>query len=67
MKKLYDMIMTKDVNVNWSHLIQLDYAKARVVVCLWLACHERLTSKARLKRLGMLQEVQCSVVRQLRL
>ncbi|XP_058771340.1 uncharacterized protein LOC131644745 [Vicia villosa] len=61
MKKLYDHLLNAENNVNWSHIIQHNAARPRVVVCLWLVCHNRMATKVRLKRLGLLQEDCCNL------
>ncbi|XP_058742682.1 uncharacterized protein LOC131615223 [Vicia villosa] len=61
MKKLYDHLLQAEDNVNWSHLIQHNVARPRAIVCLWLVCHNRLATKARLKWLGLMQEDCCSL------
>ncbi|XP_058734199.1 uncharacterized protein LOC131605929 [Vicia villosa] len=61
MKKLYDQLTKDDTIVQWSHVIQHNGARPRAIVCLWLVCHNRLATKSRLKRLGLLQEETCSL------
>ncbi|XP_058727182.1 uncharacterized protein LOC131598616 [Vicia villosa] len=60
MKRMYDCIIPTVPNVSWSSLIQHNQARPRSVVCLWLACQDRLATKVRLKRLGLLQSEHCS-------
>ncbi|XP_058783400.1 uncharacterized protein LOC131658082 [Vicia villosa] len=59
MKKLYDRAMEVAVEVNWKHVIQKNYARPRAILYLWLSCHGRLATKARLKRFGFIHEYTC--------
>lgn len=45
--------------VDWCNLIQDKYTRPRVVLCLWLACHRRLATKARLKKFEILHYDKC--------
>ncbi|XP_058746394.1 uncharacterized protein LOC131619300 [Vicia villosa] len=58
---MYEQLMLEEEQVNWCHLIQHNGARPRAIVCLWLVCHNRLATKARLKRLGLLHEDCCNL------
>ncbi|XP_058733186.1 uncharacterized protein LOC131604785 [Vicia villosa] len=61
MKKMYDKAMILTDEVNWKHLIQRNYARPRAVLYLWLSCHGRLATKARLKRFGFIHDDVCAL------
>ncbi|XP_058783000.1 uncharacterized protein LOC131657645 [Vicia villosa] len=60
MKRMYESLVPVVPTVSWSSLIQHNQARPRAVVCLWLACQDRLATKVRLKRIGILQSEFCS-------
>lgn len=61
MKQTYQRLIAEDSGITWSHLIQHNAARPRAVVSLWLICHDRLATKARLHHLGLLNDEMCGL------
>ncbi|XP_058754826.1 uncharacterized protein LOC131627957 [Vicia villosa] len=61
MKQVYMLISDKTDAVPWSCLIQRNRARPRAVMHLWLMCHCRLPTKARLSSFGFIQETRCNL------
>ncbi|XP_058759686.1 uncharacterized protein LOC131633001 [Vicia villosa] len=61
MMKIYESIMGSNSRTDWYHLMSHNIARPRAKVILWLAIQDRLATKVRLHRLGLLQDMMCSL------
>lgn len=59
MKKVYGHIRGDVPDVNWNCSLHKSLARPQVIFIFWLACHNRLPTKARLKRFGMVDDDKC--------
>ncbi|CAI8617254.1 unnamed protein product [Vicia faba] len=58
-KKLYHSLSTNTPIVPWYKLMLHNKVRHRVVMLLWLVCHGKLATKARLHRFSMVANTQC--------
>lgn len=56
MKKVYDHIRGDVPDVNLKGLLHKSLARPRATFIFWLACHNRLSTKAILKRFGVVND-----------
>ncbi|XP_058726214.1 uncharacterized protein LOC131597539 [Vicia villosa] len=61
MMKVYSMLMGDDSRIDWYHLMSHNFARPRAKVIMWLAIQDRLPTKMRLHRLGLLQDTTCAL------
>src|ERR1043165_87598 len=59
MKEMYQKLCTDDPIVYWYNLLCHNPATPRDFITLWLACHGRRVTKARLKKFGMIDNAEC--------
>ena len=59
MKEMYRKLCTDDPKVPWYNLLYHSLARPRALITLWLACHGRLSTKARLKKFGLIDNAEC--------
>ncbi|XP_058768778.1 uncharacterized protein LOC131642556 [Vicia villosa] len=60
MHKLCDKLMDFD-RVPWRYLLQGNSARPRATIITWMACHGRLSTKDRLRRIGLITDHICSL------
>ncbi|CAK8572209.1 unnamed protein product [Lathyrus sativus] len=58
-RKVYQSLLPITPNVTWAKLILHNRARPQAIITLWMICHDKLPTKARLFRLGMLQNNKC--------
>ncbi|XP_058776650.1 uncharacterized protein LOC131650970 [Vicia villosa] len=58
--KVYKMIHEGDTQVHWYRLFSGNSARPRALITLWQACHEKLATRSRLHRFGMVGFNTCS-------
>ncbi|XP_058726253.1 uncharacterized protein LOC131597580 [Vicia villosa] len=58
-KRIYNGLLTNIQPVEWRYLMYDNEARPRAVFTMWLACHGRLATKARLMKFGMLDNKDC--------
>ncbi|XP_058759589.1 uncharacterized protein LOC131632884 [Vicia villosa] len=56
---MYFLLKDFGHDVEWKQVLKGNVARARAVQMLWLACHERLPTKARLCKLKLLAKQDC--------
>ncbi|XP_058725891.1 uncharacterized protein LOC131597198 [Vicia villosa] len=61
MTKVYNAIIGESSAVDWYHVLCHNIARPRAKVILWLAIQNRLPTKQRLYKLGMLQQQICEL------
>ncbi|CAL5187192.1 unnamed protein product [Lathyrus oleraceus] len=59
-KKVYNFIKEEYPKVDWRHLLYMNFMRPRALFVIWLAFHNRLTTKERLHRFGLLDNNQCN-------
>lgn len=59
-KRVHDHIKVSFSKVDWRHLFYRTLARHRALYVFWLACHNRLATKERTKRFGMLGDDCCN-------
>ncbi|KAI5425003.1 hypothetical protein KIW84_030980 [Lathyrus oleraceus] len=59
MKKVYEHIRGDVPNVNWKGLLHKGLARSQAIFSFSLACHNKLPTKVRLKRFGMVDDDKC--------
>ncbi|XP_058726890.1 uncharacterized protein LOC131598292 [Vicia villosa] len=59
MKLTYDNLCIGAVT-SWYKLLMHNYARPKAKLIFWLACHNRLATKSRLVKMGMLKDSKCS-------
>ncbi|XP_058752433.1 uncharacterized protein LOC131625603 [Vicia villosa] len=59
MGKVYKVVQDCELKVEWRNLLYKNIARPRACFILWLACHEKLATKDRLHRFGMIDNVSC--------
>lgn len=59
MKEMYMALIDEYQLVQWKKVLYNNVARPRVLVVMWLACHERLATKERLHIFGMLDNDKC--------
>lgn len=57
----YNMLIDDGQRAPWRKVIQGNKSRPRVVHCLWLACHGKFTTKARLQKFFMVDNATCSL------
>ncbi|XP_058749012.1 uncharacterized protein LOC131621968 [Vicia villosa] len=58
-KVFYLHFLAQPNDVDWKGLLMGNYARPRAKMMLWLACHDRLATKDRLVKFGMIKDVKC--------
>ncbi|XP_058753020.1 uncharacterized protein LOC131626205 [Vicia villosa] len=53
MSKMYHGLYQHEPNVAWHSILRRNLARPRAVFFLWLACHQKLATKSRLKKIGI--------------
>ena len=61
MSAMYHGLTEEHQRVSWRSVMCGNKARPRAVICLWLACHKKLSTKDRLRRFGMIQSSDCSI------
>lgn len=61
MSAMYHGLTEEHQRVPWRSVMCGNKARPRAVICLWLACHKKLSTKDRLRRFGMIQSSDCSI------
>lgn len=59
MGRMYSIIQGTTQKVEWRGLMFGNNARPRAVFILWLVCHERLSTKDRFFRFGMIDNKKC--------
>lgn len=59
MKNVYDHIRGDDPTLNWKGLFHNILAWPRAILPFWITSHNRLPTKVRLKRFGMVDDDKC--------
>lgn len=62
-KRIYYGLMGLNHSAHWKKLFFDNDAKPRARFILWLACHDRLTTKDRLVKSGVITNDQCMLCR----
>ncbi|XP_058775782.1 uncharacterized protein LOC131650057 [Vicia villosa] len=60
MKKFYYNFLKHHQQIPWRRLFYDNAARPRALFTLWLACHDRLATKARLREFGILTNEECT-------
>lgn len=55
MMKVYNALIEESNRVDWYHMMNHNIARPREKVITWPVCQDRLPTKTRLNRFGMLQ------------
>ncbi|CAK8574630.1 unnamed protein product [Lathyrus sativus] len=58
--KVYQFLKKDDPDVVWKHMLYNNIARPRARFTLWMACHRRLATRGRLKRLGLTTDDRCN-------
>ncbi|CAK8532362.1 unnamed protein product [Lathyrus sativus] len=58
-RRVYANLLPATPNVVWAKLILHNRARPRAIYTLWMICHGKLATKARLNRFGMVNNDQC--------
>ncbi|KAH1233546.1 Short-chain dehydrogenase TIC 32, chloroplastic [Glycine max] len=61
MSAMYHGLTEEHQRVSWRSVMCGNKARPRAVICLWLACHKKLSTKDRLRRFRMIQSSDCSI------
>ncbi|KAH1256677.1 putative ribonuclease H protein [Glycine max] len=61
MSAMYHGLTEDHQRVPWRSVMCGNKARLRAVICLWLACHKKLSTKDRLRRFGMIKSSDCSI------
>ncbi|XP_058758318.1 uncharacterized protein LOC131631539 [Vicia villosa] len=61
MMQVYNALIEDSNKVNWYHMMQHNIARPRANVIMWLVSQDRLPTKTRLKRFGLLQLTNCEL------
>ncbi|XP_058783284.1 uncharacterized protein LOC131657959 [Vicia villosa] len=59
MGEIYRGLLHLEPNVDWHILLDRNIARPQAVFCLWIACHQRLAMKVRLRKFGVALDVNC--------
>ncbi|XP_058771937.1 uncharacterized protein LOC131645486 [Vicia villosa] len=59
MSKVYRKLQDYGVKVDWKNLVYGNNARPRACFMLWLTCHEKLATKDRLHKFGMIDNRDC--------
>lgn len=59
MKDVYNTILKCDLKVDWRTLMYGNKARPRAYFILWMSYHDKLSSKDKLYRFGMIDNVKC--------
>ncbi|CAK8574623.1 unnamed protein product [Lathyrus sativus] len=57
--KVYRFLKKDDPDVGWKHMLPNIIARPRALFTMWMACHRRLATRGRLKRLGLTTDDRC--------
>lgn len=57
----YDKLIDDGQRAHSRKIIQGNKTRPTAVQCLWLACHGKMATKARLKKFGMIDDSTCSL------
>ncbi|CAK8569333.1 unnamed protein product [Lathyrus sativus] len=57
--KVYQYLKKDDPDVGWNHMLSNTIARPRALFTMWMACHCRLATRGRLKRLGLTTDDSC--------
>ncbi|XP_058725538.1 uncharacterized protein LOC131596817 [Vicia villosa] len=61
MRKFYLTLNDDHTRVSWFRLMCHNRARPRAILCLWITCHGRFSTKVRLAQFGMFQDRICSL------
>ncbi|XP_058782915.1 uncharacterized protein LOC131657547 [Vicia villosa] len=64
MMKIYNILIEDNVRVEWYHMMTHNFARPRAKVILWLICQNRLFTKTRMAKMGMLQNTLCDLCKE---
>lgn len=64
MSLMYTAILDNMERVKWRHLFRQNAARPKALHTNWMACHEKLPIKERMKRFHMINEDRCSLCNQ---
>ncbi|XP_058773286.1 uncharacterized protein LOC131647414 [Vicia villosa] len=56
----WNSMLEQGAVTSWYKLLMHNYARPRAKLIFWLACHDRLATKSRLVKMGMLKDSKCS-------
>ncbi|CAK8561770.1 unnamed protein product [Lathyrus sativus] len=58
--RVYQFLKKDDPDVGWKHMLSNTIARPRALFTMWMACHHRLATRGRLKRLGLTTDDKCN-------
>lgn len=61
MMRVYNTLIKDNNKIEWSHMMHHHIARPRAKVIMWLTFQDRLLTKTRLNRLGLLQHTNCEL------
>ncbi|XP_058755662.1 uncharacterized protein LOC131628873 [Vicia villosa] len=61
MMKVYEALKQESNTVEWYQVLAHNFARPRAKTILWLACQDRLPTKTRFKKFGILQHSLCEL------
>ncbi|CAK8574804.1 unnamed protein product [Lathyrus sativus] len=57
--KVYQLLKKDELDVEWKHMFSNSIARPRALFAMWIACHSRLATRRRLKKLGLTTDDSC--------
>ncbi|CAK8574479.1 unnamed protein product [Lathyrus sativus] len=58
--KVYQFLKKDEPDVGWKHMFSNSIARSRALFVMWMACHRRLVTRGRLKKLGLTTDESCN-------
>ncbi|CAK8568638.1 unnamed protein product [Lathyrus sativus] len=58
--RVYQFLKKDDPDVGWKHMLSNTISRTRALFTMWMACHRRLATRGRLKRLGLTTDDRCN-------